>query len=212
MSFVEAAPRESAVEAGGYAKGVAVATVTDNNDPDKMGRVRVKFAWFQSSSQSYWAPIAVPMAGNDRGTYFLPEVNDQVLVAFERGDLTHPYVVGAVWNGQDAPPSTNTGGKNDVRMIKSRKGHVLTFDDGTKGVVSIQLNDGKTILINDDGIQIDDKSNNTITIKTQSGEISISASGTLKLSGASISLQSQGDLELKATGNLTISGTMVNIN
>lgn len=212
MSFVEAAPRESGVEAGGYAKGVAVATVTDNNDPEKMGRVKVKFTWFKNSSQSYWAPIAVPMAGNSRGVYFLPEVNDQVLVAFERGDLTYPYVVGAVWNGQDAPPSTNTGGKNDVRMIKSRKGHVLTFDDGTKGVVSIQLNDGKTIVINDDGITIDDKSNNTITITTQSGEISISASGALNLSGASISLQSQGDLELKATGNLTISGTMVNIN
>jgi uncharacterized protein involved in type VI secretion and phage assembly len=212
MSFVEAAMRESAVETGGYAKGVALATVTDNNDPDKMGRVRVKYPWFKDSSQSYWAPIAVPMAGNSRGVYFLPEVDDLVLVAFDRGDLTHPYVLGALWNGQDSPPSTNTGGKNDVRMIKSRKGHVLTFDDGTKGVVSIQLNDGKTILINDDGIQIDDKSNNTITIKTQSGEISISASGTLNLSGASISLQSQGDLELKATGNLTISGTMVNIN
>jgi phage baseplate assembly protein V len=212
MSFVEAAPRESAVEAGGYAKGVAVATVADNNDPDNMGRVKVKYPWFSNSSQSYWAPIAVPMAGNDRGVYFLPEVNDQVLVAFERGDLSHPYVVGAVWNGKDAPPSKNTGGKNDVRMIKSRKGHVLTFDDGSKGVVSIQLNDGKIIVIDDDRIKIDDNNNNTITITAQSGEISISASGTLKLSGASISLQSQGDLQLNATGNLTISGTMVNIN
>ena len=75
----------------------------------------------------------MPMAGKDRGFVLIPEVGDEVLVAFEREDLRFPYVLGALWNGKDKPPFANDDGKNDKRMLKSRKKHYLLFDDGTQG-------------------------------------------------------------------------------
>src|SRR5664280_3415392 len=105
--------------------GVVVGVVTNNQDPDGFGRVKVKFPWLSDVDESDWARVAAPMAGNKRGFYFLPEVDDEVLVAFEHGDVRFPYVLGALWNGKDAPPATNGDGKNNVRVIQSRSGHVI---------------------------------------------------------------------------------------
>jgi uncharacterized protein involved in type VI secretion and phage assembly len=96
--------REAAHEAGGYVKGVAIAIVTQNRDPDGLGRVKVRFPWYENSNESYWARIAVPMAGKKQGTYFLPERDQEVLVAFEREDVRFPYVIGALWNAKARPP------------------------------------------------------------------------------------------------------------
>jgi uncharacterized protein involved in type VI secretion and phage assembly len=210
--IADAGPRETAVEAGGYVKGVATATVRNNKDPDGMGRVRVSYPWHSKPTESYWARVAVPMAGKDRGVYFLPEVGDEVIVAFERGDLSHPCIVGSVWNGVDKTPGSNTDGKNDVRMIKSRKGHLLVFDDGTKGSLKIQLNDGKKVVIDDDGIRLDDTKGNSLTIASSDGSVTLSASGPLKLKGASVTIESQGTLDLKANGALSVTGRTVSIN
>src|ERR1700750_2275998 len=81
--------------------GVVVAVVTNNQDPDGFGRVKVKFPWLSDVDESSWARIAAPMAGKARGIYFLPEVDDEVLVIFEHGDVRSPYVLGALWNCQD---------------------------------------------------------------------------------------------------------------
>jgi uncharacterized protein involved in type VI secretion and phage assembly len=210
--IADAGPRETMVEAGGYVKGVATATVQNNKDPDGMGRVKVSYPWHSKPSESYWARIAVPMAGKDRGAYFLPEVGDEVIVAFERGDLAHPCIVGSVWNGVDTTPGSNSDGKNDVRMIKSRKGHLLVFDDGTKGSLKIQLNDGKKVIIDDDGIRMDDTKGNSLTIASSDGTVTLAASGALKLKGATVSIESQGTLDLKATAALTVQGLTVSIN
>src|SRR6185436_4336090 len=105
--------------------GVVVGIVTNNQDPDGMGRVKVKFPWLSDADESFWARAAVPMAGKDRGFYFLPEVDDEVLVAFKHGAARSPYTPGALGNGKDAPPATNDDGKNNVRVIKSRSGHVI---------------------------------------------------------------------------------------
>src|SRR5215472_353851 len=102
--------------------GVVVGIVTNNQDPDGMGRVKVKFPWLSDQDESWWARIATVMAGSSRGSYFLPEVNDEVMVAFEHGDVRFPYVLGALWNGKDSPPTTNSDGKNSIRLIKSRSG------------------------------------------------------------------------------------------
>ena len=109
--------------------GVVIGVVTNNDDPDKLGRVKVKFPWLSDDDESFWAPLSVPMAGNGRGTYFLPEVDDKVLVAFEHGDPRFPFVLGSVWSGYDKPPEENDGGKNDVRVIRSRSGHQIRLDD-----------------------------------------------------------------------------------
>ncbi|MCM0593896.1 MAG: phage baseplate assembly protein V [Gloeotrichia echinulata DEX184] len=105
--------------------GVVIGIVTNNQDPEKFGRVKVKFPWLSDDDESYWARIATPMAGKQMGIYFLPEVNDEVLVIFEQGDVRFPYIIGSLWNGKDIPPLTNEDGKNNVRLIKSRSGHVI---------------------------------------------------------------------------------------
>src|SRR5262249_55069754 len=103
--------------------GVVVGVVTNNQDPDKLGRVKVKFPWLSADHESGWARIACPMAGNGRGFFFLPEVDDEVLIAFEHGRVEFPYVVGSLYNGKDKPPGDNGDGKNNLRSLKSRSGH-----------------------------------------------------------------------------------------
>lgn len=214
MSLADvAAPRETAVEAGGYAKGVVYGTVRDNQDPSGLGRVRVSYPWHTQDGESHWARIAVPMAGNDRGFYALPEVGDEVALIFERGDVSFPCVVGAVWNGKNTPPGSNSDGKNDVRVFKSRKGHVLEFNDSEDAPsVTVSLSDKKKVVIDQNGISLDDNSGNTLKISTQDGSISIVASGTLSLQGNSVSIVSQGTLSISASATLSVSGTTVNIN
>ena len=90
MTFLESTPGETTLEAGGYLKGVAVALVTQNKDEDGLCRVKVSYPWHDKPRDSYWARLAMPMAGNDRGLVLIPEVGDEVLVAFEREDLRFP--------------------------------------------------------------------------------------------------------------------------
>jgi uncharacterized protein involved in type VI secretion and phage assembly len=203
---------ESTHESGGYLKGVAIAVVTQNRDPDGLGRVKLKFSWESEPRESDWARCAVPMAGKDRGTYFLPEVGDEVLVAFEREDMRFPYVLGALWNGQDAPPDNNSDGKNDRRVIKSRKGHTLTFDDGEQVSVELRLQDGKHLKIDDQGLLLEDGKGNKVSIQSSSGAISIEATQSLSFKAPSITLDTSGTAELKAGATMTVRGGLVQIN
>ncbi|MEA2176331.1 MAG: hypothetical protein QOD00_3923, partial [Blastocatellia bacterium] len=138
--------------------GVVVGIVTNNQDPDEMGRVKVKFPWLSDEDESNWARVATPMAGKERGLYLLPEVEDEVLVAFENGDMRFPYVLGSLWNGKDTPPAKNDDGKNNVRVLKSRSGHVirLTDEDGKEKIEIIDKSEKNSIEI--------DTASNTITI------------------------------------------------
>ena len=185
--------------------GVVVGIVTNNQDPDHMGRVKVKFPWLSDDDESGWARVATPMAGGGRGAYFLPEVNDEVLVAFEHGDIQFPYVVGALWNGRDAPPAENSDGKNNIRVIHSRSGHLVRLDDS----------DG------DEKIEIIDKTGgNSITIKASDNSIAISCTGRMKLQANGIEITSQSDVKIQAnstmnvqsSATMTIQGATVNIN
>lgn len=213
MTVAEAPTRESAVEAGGNVKGVAIGVVTQNRDPDKLCRVKVSFPWHDQPRESYWARLAMPMTGKDRGLVLIPEVGDEVLVAFERGDLRFPCIVGCLWNGKDAPPESNADGNNDKRLFKSRKGHHLLFDDGkSKGVVELALNDGKKVVIDDDGIRLDDGAGNKISIDSKAGSISIEAATSLTLKAPKLALQASGTAEVKAGATLTLNGSLVNIN
>jgi uncharacterized protein involved in type VI secretion and phage assembly len=123
--------------------GVTTAVVTDVNDRKGQGRVLVKFPW--SGKNSAWAPVMTPMAGDNRGLYCLPEVNDHVLVMFDRGRIDSPFVIGAVWSGKDKPPLPSGKQKTDVRLFKSRSGHTITLDD-TSGseAVAIAHENGKS--------------------------------------------------------------------
>jgi uncharacterized protein involved in type VI secretion and phage assembly len=204
--------KETQLEAGGVVKGVAIATVTQNQDPDKMCRVKVRYPWHENSTESYWARLATPMAGNDRGFVVIPEVGDEVLVAFEREDLRFPYILGGLWNGKDKPPRDNSDGNNDDRIFKSRKKHFLLFKDGSQGSVELAHEKGRRVLIDDNGIIVEDENGNRIKIDSKANSVTVEAVGDLKLKGATVSIEATGTLDLKANGTLGLRGSLVNIN
>ncbi|PKN93780.1 MAG: hypothetical protein CVU44_08165 [Chloroflexi bacterium HGW-Chloroflexi-6] len=160
--------------------GVMPAVVTSNTDPEMLGRVRVKFPWMPDETlDSAWARLALPGAGADRGLFFVPEVNDEVLVAFEQGDPSLPYVVGALWNRKDKPPKAPAGvaiagGKVNQRIISSRTGHVIVLDD-TQGQEKITIQDktGKNSIIID-------SVKNSMDIKVQ-GDLTIDVGGKMTI-------------------------------
>lgn len=191
-----------------------VGIVTDNNDPHGWGRVRVKFPTLNpepdsTGHESWWARVVGVGAANVRGFHCLPEINDEVLVAFEHGDIHRPYVIGGVWNGLDATPDrvkeTIVGGKVRLRTIKTRTGHFLQFveeDQGTSkagiyiettGKHQIRLNDSdRSIEINTSGghqIHMDDLSRD-ITIHS-TGTISIDAPENITLKAAQVNVQAE---------------------
>jgi phage baseplate assembly protein gpV len=121
--------------------GVYAGVVTQNDDPDGPGaRVKVRFPWMPGgdTDQSHWAPVASLMAGQDFGALTLPEVGDTVFVVFLSGDPRAPVVVGGAWSEQDAPPETNEHKSNDARLIKSRSGHRLLFEDSAEVKVALE--------------------------------------------------------------------------
>jgi uncharacterized protein involved in type VI secretion and phage assembly len=212
VTLAEVAPRETAHEAGGVVKGVAIAVVTQNKDDEGQCRVKVSYPWHEKPRDSYWARLAMPMAGKDRGIVMIPEVGDEVVVAFEREDMRFPYVLGALWNGKDKPPLANDDGKNDKRILQSRKKHYLLYDDGDKGVVELAHVKGRKITFDDDGIVVKDENGNQIKIESSSGAMTIQANGQLNIKGATVTIEATGTLEIKASATLTVRGSLVNIN
>ncbi|WP_222705473.1 phage baseplate assembly protein V [Terriglobus albidus] len=193
--------------------GVAMALVTDNKDAEGLGRVKVKFPWLDESDESHWARIVTPMAGKDCGLYLLPEVGDEVLIAFEQGSVDHPYVLGSLWNGVDKPPDANADGKNNHRFLKSRSGHMVRLDD-TEGAEKIQI--------------IDKSGKNNITIATADNSITIHAAGNVKVeaqgkltltgagveitSTAAVAIKASQDINVTASGQASIKGSLINLN
>jgi uncharacterized protein involved in type VI secretion and phage assembly len=170
-------------------------------------------------------PLVQPMAGANRGFFFLPEVNDEVLVAFENGDISRPFVLGAVWNGTDATPLTaddNVGGDGKVkqRVIKTVSGHTLTFDDSADkpGITILDKTGNNKLFI--------DSANNKITIQSE-GEMLLKAKTKMTLEAADLDItidkkitetaseismeakmaQGNGNIGIKAGGNAKIEAT-----
>jgi uncharacterized protein involved in type VI secretion and phage assembly len=198
----------------GRIHGVVVGVVTNNQDPDALGRVKMKLPWLSDLDETNWARVVAPMAGKQRGVYFLPEVGDEVLVAFDHGDVRFPYVLGALWNGQDAPPASNDDGKNNIRLIKSRSGHVIKLNDegGSETIEITDKSQKNSIVI--------DTSKNTITLTTDK-DITLSASkGTIKLDAQKVEITSSdatkltsgSTMNVEASGTMTVKGATVNIN
>ncbi len=177
--------------------GVHPAIVTNNKDPENRARVKVRFPWLHDSEESWWARVATFYAGKGRGSYLVPEVNDEVLVAFEHGDFHFPYVVGSVWNGVDQVPGPgNPDGENNVKHFESRCGHKLVFDD-TAGAEKITLVDSS----GNNSIQIDVAAD-TIAVRAETGSIYIKApAGKIEISCVDLKMTAQDGG--KAVGNST---------
>jgi phage protein D/phage baseplate assembly protein gpV len=195
--------------------GVVPAVVIHNNDSTHLGKVQIRLPHMTDDSKGPWARVVALMGGGDRGTFFLPEEGDEVLVAFENGDPNKPYILGGLWSNKDKPPDTNADGKNNKRLIKSRSGHLIRLDDtdGSEKVEIIDKSGNNSVTF--------DTSKNTITI-TSAQDVNINATqGTITLSAKTISISSSADttiaaksgLTLQADGSTTtIKGQTVNIN
>ena len=179
---------------GGRWYGVYPALVSDIKDPDGQGRVKVTLPWSpDTSSERYeaWARLATLMGGNNRGSWFIPDVNDEVLIAFEGGDPRRPYVVGALWNGHDAPPDSMDGGGNNYRkVLRSRNGVKVTLDDTdgqekfiveTPGGQKVTLKDGPG------AVQLEDSNGNSIKLETSGITLTAAAKVTVNASLMEIS-------------------------
>ena len=211
-----------------------VGIVTNNKDPEGWGRVKVRFPWLSDDVESDWARIAAPGAGPERGIYWLPEVNDEVLVAFEHGNIDRPYVLGGLWNGQDKPPLANSaslsGGQVHRRSLKTRAGHTLTFTDGSDAGVVVEtaggnrltLDDAKkqvrletagglVLSMDDSGRQVKLESGGDLVLKS-SANLTIEATGKLELQGMTFSLKGSGQGQIDGGGMLEVKGGLVKIN
>jgi uncharacterized protein involved in type VI secretion and phage assembly len=167
-----------------------IGVVTDNKDPSKLGRVKLKIPILSGDDSTFWAPIIMQGASKNRGWFFIPEKDDEVLVLFEHGDMQRPVVVSALWNGTDKPPDKNGGG-NPRRMIKSRQGSKITFDD-EKNMVVIEDGTGK-------GKITIDADNNKIIIESIEGDVCFqSPQGDMKIVAKSMELKAQQNLEIHA--------------
>lgn len=195
-----------------------IAVVTDNKDPQKLGRVKVKVPVLSDQDNTWWCPIMMFGAGKNRGWFFIPEVDDEVLVLFEHGDVNRPVVVGALWNGKDKPPDNNPGG-NPRRMIKSRAGSKITFDDEKEQIV-IEDGGGKgKITFDAKANKITIEADGDVCFQAPTGDIQIlaklakfEATQSLEIhAGAAMAWGADGGITIKSS-NVTMSGSMANAN
>ncbi len=186
--------------------GVVTAIVTNNQDPDGLGRVKIRFSWSGDEDETPWARVALPMAGNDKGTFFIPEIDDEVLVAFEMGNENRPYIIGVLWNGQDSPPETNV----NIKKIKSTNGHEVILDDESD-VVQIKTSAGDEITL-ESGSKITIKSGeNSIELDKNFQELKIKSGLTLSLESQQVNIKGT-SVEISADAVLTLKGGIVRIN
>jgi uncharacterized protein involved in type VI secretion and phage assembly len=183
--------------------GLVIGVVTNNDDQEKLGRVRVKFPTLSADDESAWARIATPGGGKERGMEWIPEVDDEVLVGFELNDHTRPVVLGGLWNRTDAVPSTDAvaGGKVNQRLLVSRKDSRLLFNDEDTPSVTLSLGGTRCL------VKLE-KSESQVTgdqkLVVSAANIEIKATQKLALSGAQV--------EITATGSLTASGKPIRLN
>lgn len=219
--------------------GVMVGIVTNNNDPDDMSRVKVQFPML-NDTDSWWCRLATPMAGSNRGFCYFPEAGDEVIVAFLNGDPNYGYVLGSVWNGSDKHPKPLgklvTGSQTLRRVIRTRKGHEIMFDDtdeATRGITIIDKTeqnfikiittpDPKIIIECNKDIEVTSKTGN-ITVNAETGKLTVKSMSNMDLQSQSgnisiqaqagkVSIQGMAGVDVQSSGITNIKGTMVNIN
>lgn len=186
--------------------GVVEALVVENEDPDGEGRIRVSFPWFSDTEISDWCRVAQLYAGGDFGAVFVPEVDTEVLVVFVHGDMRMPVVIGGVYNGVDKPP-TSRSSSTDQKVIRTRAGHQLTFDDRSGSEqVTIETAGGHHLTLSDadSRITLATAGGNTIELDDTAGSISISATAKLTLAAP--------EVEINGDASVAISGGQVRLN
>lgn len=202
-------PRAPTSPAGIF--GVHSGIVVDVKDPDGQGRVKVMLPWSEQPGAARfeaWARLAVPMAGNNRGMWFIPDVDDEVVVAFEGGDARRPIVIGALWNGRDTPPEAmDAAGNNDRKVIRSRSGVTITLDDRSGAERFEMRTPGGQTLVLQDGpgvVTVEDSNGNSIALSATG--VKIQASARVDVTGSIVNV-SAGVVQIDA-GMAKFSGTV----
>lgn len=199
--------------------GVVTAVVTNADDPLQWGRVKVKFPWMADDAESDWARVVSAGAGPEAGFFNMPDVGDEVLVAFEHGEFNRPLVLGGLWNGQHAePPSVSGAGRGERPLLRtwhSRSGHHITLHDNADKKMELVTAAGHKIVLDDANskIEIVSKGGLTIILDDNGSKISVESGGQLEIkSTANMKLQAGGNLDLEASGQVNVKGAMVNLN
>jgi uncharacterized protein involved in type VI secretion and phage assembly len=178
---------------GGLFFGVLPATVVSINDPDGQGRVKIALPSIPdtgSARYEVWARMATLFAGKDRGSWFLPDKDDEVLVAFEQGDARRPYVLGGLWNGVDSPPQNMDGGeRNNIKLLCSRNGVKITLDDsqGQEKLI-LETPAGQTVTLKDGPGSIEAKDSNGNSIKMEASGVTIDAAAKVTVNAAQVAV------------------------
>ncbi len=187
----------------------AIGTVTNVKDPDKAGRVKVKLPTVSDADESAWARVVSPGAGNKRGLHLMPDVGDEVLVAFIGGDFRNPVVLGGIWSKKNTPPTPEPvkGDKVSERSLTLASGAKLVFTENTdksKAVVALKHAEAETSLQFDkDGIKLNAKKGTKIKIAVGEASIEMQSDGTITIKGGAITI--------KAEKNLTLQGQKVTV-
>jgi phage protein D/phage baseplate assembly protein gpV len=198
--------------------GVVPAVVTNNDDPESWGRVKVTYPWMSEKAESDWARGVSLGAGPQSGFFALPDVGDEVLVAFEHGDFGRPFVLGSLWNGKSGvPPETaeaGSGQKSSVRSWRSRAGHRITMRDDSQKI-EVETSAGQSLTL-DDGqgkIEIASGSGLTVTLDERTGKIAIESTGNVEINASgNMKLEAGANMDIQARGQVNVRGATINLN
>ncbi len=205
----------SGASAGSRQPGAVIAVVSDSNDPQKLGRVKLTYPWLSDTYVSDWARTVQAGAGKDRGAVVIPEVGDEVLVMFEQGDISRPYVIGGLWNGKDTPPTGSPdlidsgSGAVNRRSVVSRRGHridLLDEDGRTEGITLTTKDDKLQLKMDQVGTKVTVHSDGTILIEGKQGIVIDAANTKLELKGGEITLNATQGVSLTAGTELKLKG------
>lgn len=179
---------------GGNFYGVYSAQVIDIADPEGQGRVRIALPWSpdgDADEYQAWARVATLMAGNNRGSWFIPHEGDEVLVAFNAGDTRHPYVIGSLWNGQDEPPETmDSAGNNYAKTIQSKNGvRVSLNDEDGRESLTLETPGGQSFVLKDGPGVVEIQDSNGNSVKLSSSGITVDASVTVTINATVVEVK-----------------------
>ncbi len=187
------------------------AIVLSTEDPENRGRIKVRFEWKDDTGPAEperWLRVATPHAGSEKGFFCLPEIDDEVLVAFEHGDPERPLVIGSLYNAKDKPPLNGyDASTNNLKIFRTKNGNEISFkdEDGSE-VICITQECGNTITLSADGPKITIETDGDVSIKGKNISLE-STSGDITLKSAkAVQIESAADTKIKASGNFSSEG------
>lgn len=194
--------------------GVVVGKVINPVDPMALGRLQVQLPFIDSVDLSPWARVAVPMAGVAHGSYFIPNLGDEVLVAFEHGDVRAPYIIGSLWNAMAPPPLPSPVAQ--IRMLRTLVGNTIMFAEAPP-TITIMTPAGQTIILSPAGIQITAGTqviNMTPDGTTITGtpNLNLIATGTLNLTAPNVNINGSAATNVQSGGLVGVTAPLVKIN